>query len=712
MSDHPIQNRTAKVLVVERLDARRQIIVSSLRSHGFKSIVNLRNIEDAISIIESDPTPPDWIVTRVFMGENANVFSLLALTVKHRILNKTRISVILEPEYEHFVPYLFQLGAFGWHSFSEEPKPLIDQISRFLDSCERQGWSDPIIAASQLRPYLRRKNLNSQWGMLEMTLLQLFPERTELVVSLAEALHKQGRTQSARLALARATELDSDTRMKAQKLLEEIETEDSLVPEAGESFASAHDLKSVVVVDPDIHSRNQVEEVARVLGVENFHGIADGREAWDYIKSLKEPPGLLVIEWRLPGLNGSQLIQRIRQTGSPVFQIFIHSSLVKSSHDRILLREMGVNHILVKPQSKKELLQSICTIVADGKSPSEWKSAVTQIKLLLRAGKFSEAQEMNENVLAKFDVPESQSLFLEAEMAYYHKNYEVASNLGIQAMHIGGNDVEVLNLMGKIYMKLGHFEQAGKFFERANKFSPNNVDRLCALSTAEAESGKVDSAQETLESAKSVDDSAQVVLESTANIALMAGDTKTANQALQSLDDISNVVAFMNNRAVNCVKLDKFDEANKLYKDAIKALPKEMNETKSLILYNLGLSFVRINRLQLATSALKKALKFANASIELKSKSLLKRALEAIKLGTSVSLNTVKPDDPTTLVDQGEVKLEVSRALPAATGIKRGDMRLHLVFEVAEPPSEEIFQMVDAPVRYRDPNEKKQSKSA
>ena len=85
---------------------------------------------------------------------------------------------------------------------------------------------------------------------------------------------------------------------------------------------------------------------------------ADGAVALDAIRS--EPPDLVVLDLRLPGFDGFDVLAAVRKASDvPVVVVTGRSD----EHDRIIGLEMGADDYLVKPFSTRELLARISCVL-------------------------------------------------------------------------------------------------------------------------------------------------------------------------------------------------------------------------------------------------------------------------------------------------------------------------------------------------------------
>ena len=110
---------------------------------------------------------------------------------------------------------------------------------------------------------------------------------------------------------------------------------------------------------------------------------------------------LLILDVMLPGLNGWQLLQRLREQGHPVPVLFL--SARDQVEDRVKGLELGADDYLVKPFSFAELLARVRTILRRGRSGVEATSLqVADLELDLLRRRVSRAGKRIELTAKEF----------------------------------------------------------------------------------------------------------------------------------------------------------------------------------------------------------------------------------------------------------------------------------------------------------------------
>lgn len=110
----------------------------------------------------------------------------------------------------------------------------------------------------------------------------------------------------------------------------------------------------ILVVDDDPHITNLLQ---RILAYDGYSvGIAaSGNEA--LTRSLEHPPDLVVLDILMPGLDGLEVVRRLRAAGDqvPILMLTARDAIP----DRVKGFETGADDYLVKPFAPEELLARI-----------------------------------------------------------------------------------------------------------------------------------------------------------------------------------------------------------------------------------------------------------------------------------------------------------------------------------------------------------------
>lgn len=670
-------------MVVDPSRVRRAGIARVIRELGFKEVIQEESL--ARYVAQSSTQRIDWLIAPVESGSELNTFSVLKYELLHPRPNQPLISVLVRQVEEKYVPWMFQLGAFSVHSFGDDMAQLKSSFARLLEFGRKCDWTNTLIAAESLRLYLKKLSDFTSLAALENALISMYPDRIDLVVNLAEAMMLQGKRPQALSVLSRVKTADHELSRRIESLTDSLHD-----PENDSQMFARYGLKQAVLIDPDESEINQLESVLTSTGVAEVVKFQSGSDAWNFLRTIETAPGLIVTEWRLPEISGIRLCQRIAKKW-PDAHILVYSSLLQSG-DRMILRELGISDLIEKPKGLKGLRQALLAALLARSAPSSNRSIEARIRQLVAAGRLFDAQSILAQAESTENLAEGLLLALRAELLFAQNKLQQAAKAASESLQLTGDNVNLLNLLGKIYLKLRDFFLAEKFLQKAAELSPHNIERVCMIAETRAERRDGEGVREALSQAEQIDHDNETIVESKARIALIGGDSGSLAESINNLGNSDSVIRFMNNRGVLLAKSEKYVECIKLYMTALKGLPESMNKLKPVISYNLGLALVKQGDLNKAIPFLKFAVVDKTSPVYQKANSMMTRATDALATGKPIRLNTVT---------DAETELEESivthgAGLPFANEIKPGKACLHLIFECSQPVIQDVCVMTAA----------------
>ena len=136
--------------------------------------------------------------------------------------------------------------------------------------------------------------------------------------------------------------------------------------------------QTILVIDDDESLR---DTIGLMLENEGFRPIlaADGAAGLEQAFAAK--PSLILVDLRMPGINGVDVCKRLRASGAPTPVIVL--SAVGEEIDKVLLLEIGADDYVVKPFGMRELLARIRAVLrrAARDSPAMLTFADVQVDL-------------------------------------------------------------------------------------------------------------------------------------------------------------------------------------------------------------------------------------------------------------------------------------------------------------------------------------------
>lgn len=633
MSSEAIKNRSANIVAIEPSGAVRQLLTDVLRNKEFKNVQAVANVKEAIHILEVESV--DWILTPLLSDQDPNAIQLLKLIVENYDLKSTRVSFFVSSEENGVLPLAFENGLLSFFSKPFNKDSIVSELNQLMSVFEENAWDDKRVAANYLKRHLLEgKDYVSQIALAK-SFLDIFPGDYGYLSDLVRPLFMTGQKEQAKSTIMQLFLLDSSKEAELTALYEEFYPGDSLKNKIASGVAiNALGIKDAVVVDSDSASKKAIIDALQGIGVENVQAFDDGQAAWDHMEANPES-GLIIQEWRIPSLTGPLMVQRIREK-FPCVPIIVASSLL-TEPDFPLVKEMGVASVSSKPIDRNKFLKTIIQTIQQERSPSDVEALERKIRQNLSAGKKEEAAKLREKYQAS-SIPSSRKAKIEAEFAYAQGDYELARDLAIMAIRNQKDSILLLNLLGKVFMKLQDFQAALRCFEKAQTMSPMNIQRLCAIAEVNSELGNDAAAQEAIDRAKSVDAGASSIFEVQTKIALSDGDVQKANKMMSQLDTIMNIISYSNNKAIAYARGGKIDEGITLYKKTIESIPEAKKSLTCLVEYNLALAYARGDMLEEAQNLLDKIIAAGESKVFKKAESLHRRIETAIKKGSKLEL--------------------------------------------------------------------------
>jgi DNA-binding response OmpR family regulator len=113
----------------------------------------------------------------------------------------------------------------------------------------------------------------------------------------------------------------------------------------------------VLVADDEAVSRTVVGAMLKKAGYPVVFA-ADGEQAWQHLSS-DDPPALALLDWEMPGLQGPEVVQRMRsaQMAHPTYVILLTSR--DSLADIVQGLRAGADDYVTKPANKDELIARV-----------------------------------------------------------------------------------------------------------------------------------------------------------------------------------------------------------------------------------------------------------------------------------------------------------------------------------------------------------------
>jgi DNA-binding response OmpR family regulator len=127
-------------------------------------------------------------------------------------------------------------------------------------------------------------------------------------------------------------------------------------------------MQTILVIDDDESLR---DTIGLMLEQEGFRTVlvGDGRSGFDKAMTIK--PDLVVVDLRLPGMNGTEICKQLRAANAKMPIMVL--SAVGDEVDKVILLEIGADDYVVKPFGARELMARIRALLRRSSSDARGK---------------------------------------------------------------------------------------------------------------------------------------------------------------------------------------------------------------------------------------------------------------------------------------------------------------------------------------------------
>lgn len=670
------KDKSVRIVIVESNASLRQLVADSLRAAGYKSTQALASLDDAKAFTETENF--DWLILPLGLDQTISGVSFLRLTVEYPEFKHIRVSFFVDVTDEELLPKCFEYGALNYFQKPSTKDAFNAELSTFQKRMECCNYEEPLVASLYL--YDTLKNLGHTKDLLFLTkrMQEFFPGHFELMKRMIESCYLNKLVDQSKSCYQQSLFMFPVHSNELKELANSLFGKSDIVANE-EAASNILNVKHVVLVDKDDTERTKVTGVLTELGITEVSEFNDGEQAWGFINE-QEKIDLLICEWKIPSLTGPYLIQRVRQK-FPEVPIIIQSSVLKAT-DMVLLKELGISDLVQKPIEREQFLKSLVWTIQQDRTPVDRNALENKFFGLVNARKLSDAKNLMGKYCENEQFPKAKKNILQAEFALSEGYFIKARDLSVLALKIMPDNVTALNTLGKCFMGLRQYPSAIKCFQKAQTFSPNNLDRLCMLAEARAEIGEVKQSSESLDHAQHLDSGSTTVQEAGVKVALASHNLIQAKKLMGQITSLGKLISYLNNKAVAHAKSGFNSEGLVLYDNTLKSIPDSRPDLKARVLYNISLAQIRDGKMSEAISNLKSAVKDPDSIVFSKAKSLLKRCEEAKAKNTALMLR--ENDAPSGTITSKDVTMSQD-AVETMLEIGAGEKALYLVFTTEAP---------------------------
>lgn len=338
---------------------------------------------------------------------------------------------------------------------------------------------------------------------------------------------------------------------------------------------------NILIVDDNVELRTIIRDYLKEDGYVKLHVSENGLSALRKAKS--DPPGLIIAEYDLPGLDGLELLKEVRKDNSLADTPFIMISSESQQKYVAQSAEFGVTGFVVKPFSHQTLSDKVALALRRTLNPSDSDVKYEEANRLVMEGDLDGALEKYQEAL----------LATRGAMAAIHykigrvheaqgKDSE-ADNDYNEAIAMSDLFVDAYDALGAMRLKENQVKEALELLHHSAGISPLNAKRQLYYGEALLESGDFAGAEKAFKLSLDLDPTQTHVFNRIGITLRRQGKTEEAVQfllrAIEVTDDDENL--FYNiSRAY--LDLDNKEEAVKYLKRAIEINP-DFHEARDLM---------------------------------------------------------------------------------------------------------------------------------
>jgi PAS domain S-box-containing protein len=197
--------------------------------------------------------------------------------------------------------------------------------------------------------------------------------------------------------------------------------------------------KRILVVDDEERNRKLLRAMLKTLGY-GFEGASDG---FDALSKIKSGVDLVLLDVMMPGMDGFQVVRRIREDPDcgdiPVIMV----TILSSKEDRLRAVEAGANDFIPKPIDEVELRVRIASLLKMKEAQDAIKRHRAELEMTVEK-RTRALRESEERFRAIFEIAEDCIFVKDRSLRYSHVNPAMEKLLEVPGSKlIGKTDLEI-----------------------------------------------------------------------------------------------------------------------------------------------------------------------------------------------------------------------------------------------------------------------------
>jgi tetratricopeptide (TPR) repeat protein len=313
---------------------------------------------------------------------------------------------------------------------------------------------------------------------------------------------------------------------------------------------------------------------------------------------------LIIASWELQPMHCVAFMQRVRENSKALhIPILIFAGRL-TERDQALAKEFDIPDFLIAPFEETKVKAKIDQMLRSESDLDTDARNLRKIEAWLRERRVSEALSLITSCLKKGpNAAKAYCLYGETWLAA--NKLEQAEKAFHESLKYDPGFSRSTNGLGKCYLRQNKFDEAMKIFEGLQRKIPGNISRLVTMGNAYLEKGDDEKARKYFDEAKSIDKENGDVAAGIGKIEFNSGNIEVASALFKASGKGEELASYYNGMAIAFVRKQSYDQAIKLYLDAISAIPAGSKE--GLLHFNIGLAYKKSARVGDAADAFARA---------------------------------------------------------------------------------------------------------
>lgn len=328
----------------------------------------------------------------------------------------------------------------------------------------------------------------------------------------------------------------------------------------------------------------------------------------------------LVVNWETGSGGNGLFLQKLRRM--PAFRTIpclVYANELRDE-DIFLAVEFGAKKQMVEPFTAERFSDRLRDILYVGHPDAETYRTIGRLSKAIANEEFSkEVYEDLENLYVN-NTENAEIIVLMGDYYFGVTDYQQALTLYRRAIELNPKSLRFMNKLTKVLMLLKQVDEAVGVMESLRAISPQNIDRLVDLGEMYLQQGDAKEAEKAFDGALEGEPENMGAQDGKGKSLFAQGEFKKAFKFIKNTENADEMATYFNNLAIALRQQNRFEEAVRLYMNALHMLPDFKKEFQ--LLFNIGLAYKKDNAMPIAAAFFKTSAErepdFAKATVNLK----------------------------------------------------------------------------------------------